>query len=188
MTHLQIFFLNNALHGILVENCAMSNSALMWNYLLNSFMHALHLSFTLKQIMKTQRTTTIFFFGYTNPLHVLQYMHESFFLPPAHQLLICPIYPLSLLCSKPSQPCLTNFVCKLFNLSCPSDVIISNPVPPSRSQWNSEHFSQLFVSPQHVIQKLIIVLSYSVLKPSGFIMSCCDFSIQTQLLWHMWLW
>lgn len=40
---------------------------------------------------------------------------------------------------KPAQLCLSNFVSEPLNLSCPSGVVISNPVPPAHSHCKSEH-------------------------------------------------
>lgn len=60
------------------------------------------------------------FFLYTHPptfsvVSQLHFLFGIFTMPPLHMRI-------------PSQPCLSNFVSKPLNLSCPSDILISNPV------------------------------------------------------------
>lgn len=71
--------------------------------------------------------------------HMLESSLRSFPFPPAWQLylhhpfsIVSTIPPLNIY--KPSQPQLLNCVS---NLSCPADILISNPVHPSDSQGKS---------------------------------------------------
>lgn len=81
------------------------------------------------------------FFCHTNPLdvllHHLSLWSYTFVLSVSSIFAICcPVSPLSLLCTCSNHHSLS-FVSNTLNVSCPSDVLISNPISSCHSQWKS---------------------------------------------------